>query len=129
MAENILDYTYGKKGYKDVRDICNEILMKYDNSMSNEEGDSRSGYVYILKNGGRQEYKIGISDSIPKRGMQLSTLSPENLELIHSIKATSPKAVERFLHDKFNSKRIQGEWFNLSTSDIKWIKKWNGNVL
>ena len=49
-----------------MRDICNEILMKYDNSMSNEEGDSRSGYVYILKTEVDKNIKSGLAIVYPK---------------------------------------------------------------
>lgn len=64
--------------------------------------DSISGY-----------YKIGKSIAPSKRIQHLSSGSP-NLTVLMSCKEN----IETKLHRKFSSKRIKGEWFNLSECDL-----------
>ena len=45
-------------------------------------------------------------------------------DLIHSIKTNDPSGIEAYWHKRFEAKRMQGEWFNLSSADIKAFKRW-----
>jgi hypothetical protein len=78
------------------------------------------GYVYVIQAG--PYYKIGVSRKVSRRIRQLSTLPPFDLELVCTIKTDDMFALERTLHEKFSSKRINGEWFSLSDSDVQFIK-------
>jgi hypothetical protein len=43
-------------------------------------------------------------------------------ELLHMFRCEDVRHTERVLHDLFRSKRIEGEWFALTESDVEWIK-------
>jgi hypothetical protein len=79
------------------------------------------GYVYLIGTS-NQEYKIGWS-LIPERRI-LSVQSPTRAdkEMLHMFRCADVKRIERVLHDLYRCKRIQGEWFALTESDVEWIK-------
>ena len=75
--------------------------------------------VYLIK-GDRDNYKIGYGNPMD-RLKTLQTGNPYKLQLI----ACCPggKGLETKFHDKYNSKRINGEWFVLKQKDIDDIMK------
>lgn len=80
-----------------------------------------SGWIYILKSSSGH-YKIGRTKYLQNRLSQLQTGSPISLKFVHSIKTQDMKALESELHHRFASKRVRGEWFNLSPEDVEYIK-------
>jgi hypothetical protein len=81
------------------------------------------GTVYLIKS--RNLYKIGATDhrSAATRLAALSVGSPTALRLIHEIPNETPYALERLLHQRFEDKRVRGEWFRLCPADVKWVKE------
>lgn len=81
----------------------------------------KSNFVYLIgaPNG---LIKIGITGDVYRRLKVLDTASPVELNLIFSFESDNANIIELELHQIFAIKRIKGEWFNLSTDDIKWIK-------
>jgi prophage antirepressor-like protein len=75
--------------------------------------------TYLMRDTLRGFCKIGKSKN-PK--IRESTLQAElpTVELLHVI----DKDIEAYLHKKFASKRLRGEWFDLSQSDINYIKSY-----
>lgn len=59
-----------------------------------------------------------------RRGNELKIQLPENLDLIHEIKTDDPSGIEAYWHRRFEAKRMQGEWFDLNSTDIKAFKRW-----
>jgi hypothetical protein len=86
------------------------------------ETKNRSGVVYLLKIKDDDQYKIGVSTKFKKRYDKLSTLMPFELETVNLIKSNDIYNLEESLHNKFEDKRINGEWFELSSKDVKYIK-------
>ncbi len=75
------------------------------------------GYVYLISDG--SNYKIGMTKNHPdKRLKQLQTGSAYKLNIVGSGYYDNAKNAERSFHNQFRSKRIGGEWFNLTGSDI-----------
>lgn len=75
--------------------------------------------VYIIRC--HNQYKIGTtSSSIQNRLMGLQVGNPYELEIVFCIKNKESKSMEKKLHDKFKhtSKRVRGEWFELTTEDF-----------
>jgi TetR/AcrR family fatty acid metabolism transcriptional regulator len=78
------------------------------------------GFVYLLRGG--DYYKIGRSEDVDKRIIQLASQLPFELELVHVIETDDVFLVEKLLLERFASKRTRGEWFALDDGDVAWIK-------
>jgi hypothetical protein len=66
-------------------------------------------------------YKIGRSKNPKIRETTLQSEKP-TIEMIFSVE--SKMSDEKVLHDLFKNKRIRGEWFDLSGSDINTIREY-----
>jgi hypothetical protein len=77
--------------------------------------------VYIVTDG--TNFKIGYTnEDIQCRINNLQTGNPKRLTIVHAMDGGRP--LEKLLHKIFDSKRLSGEWFNLSEDDLKIIKEW-----
>ena len=77
------------------------------------------GFVYLLTND-YAHYKIGITTrTIEKRLRELQTGNSEKIEVVKFYKTEHYFALESWLHRKFGVKRLEGEWFELTSEDIK----------
>ena len=122
MAIKISEYAE-KKGYDDVVKICQPIIESPEEEQEEDEsGGVAVGAVYLFKHG--KYYKIGKTNDTVRRGNELKIQLPENLDLIHEIKTDDPSGIEAYWHRRFETKRMNGEWFDLTSSDIKAFKLW-----
>jgi len=80
----------------------------------------KKGYVYLVKFG--NIYKIGSAINVNKRMSGLLVANPF-LQLHTTIELLGFELVERILHKAFLSKKVAGEWFNLTEDDFKRIPK------
>ncbi|MBU6431225.1 MAG: GIY-YIG nuclease family protein [Patescibacteria group bacterium] len=122
IAEKISEYAK-QKGYNDIVELCRTII---ENSNERKDLDNSKiqslGEVYLFKSG--RYYKIGKTNDTVCRGNEIRIQLPEKMDLIHSIKTDDPSGVETYWHKRFESKRMQGEWFDLGSADIKAFKRW-----
>lgn len=81
----------------------------------------KEGYVYLVKSVSGH-YKIGKSINPHDRIRTFGVKLPFEVEIIHTIKSLQYHALEKFLHAKFDDKRVNGEWFNLSDDDVDYVK-------
>lgn len=80
------------------------------------------GYVYILYARRNRLFKIGMTRRDPeKRLKDLQTGMPDQLVFVFLIQAKYPEALENELHIQFADKRLNGEWFSLSKSELQLI--------
>ena len=79
------------------------------------------GYLYVAKMG--EYYKIGISKN-PTQRLKKFTQLPFMLKTILCECVPNYQEVEKELHEIFNQKRLQGEWFALEEKDIEFIKNY-----
>jgi DNA-binding PadR family transcriptional regulator len=79
------------------------------------------GYVYLIKDL-LGHTKIGYTKNIKERLEQLKRIKKSELFLIHLLKTSDMVTLESFFHKKFDSKRVEGEWFKLNQADIEYIK-------
>jgi len=124
MVQKILNYCKGKSGYEDVIETCTEVLassQKEEEKIDSEEAESQFGYVYLMKSG--RYYKIGKSNCVERRNYEIGVKSPEEPKLIHRIKTDDPSGIEAYWHKRFENKRKRGEWFGLSSSDVKVFRR------
>lgn len=124
LAIKVIEYCKDKDGYEDVIQLCELVI---ENSSKTEKVDDSDieqsiGAVYLFKHG--KYYKIGKTKDTVRRGNELKIQLPENLDLIHEIKTDDPSGVELYWHRRFDLKRMNGEWFDLSSAEIKAFKMW-----
>lgn len=75
-------------------------------------------YVYLMYNRIDNRYKIGRSKDAIYRERTLQSQQPDII-LIEAWEA--PPKVEKELHRRYKDKRVRGEWFDLSESDLNEI--------
>jgi Meiotically Up-regulated Gene 113 (MUG113) protein len=85
----------------------------------------KPGYIYVLKSG--PYYKIGYADDVEQRMKTVgASVKPDGLvepiEFLFSFETSSKMIAERMLHDYFASKRVKGEWFELSDHSVETLR-------
>jgi len=78
------------------------------------------GCVYVIRSGDSDAYKIGWTarESYPvKRLHELQIGNPDPLGVVLVLPCQMPRG-DRFVHRLFGPKRIHGEWFRLTATDL-----------
>lgn len=81
---------------------------------------SPKGYVYLIKCS--KFYKIGATVQLFDRMRTLQKSNPYMLDIVNVIETDGwmwATEVEQYLHQIFDHRRIHGEWFLLSTAEIR----------
>ncbi|MBI2590231.1 GIY-YIG nuclease family protein [Candidatus Berkelbacteria bacterium] len=121
-ADKVLEYAE-KKGHADIVKLCTSVIEQHSKIEINDVGSGEIvGAVYLFKHG--KYYKIGKTNDTVRRGNELKIQLPESLDLIHEIKTDDPSGIEAYWHRRFEVKRMNGEWFDLNSADIKAFKRW-----
>lgn len=125
-AAHILAYCESNPGYDDVAALWKQIPTAEpageDEEVENTAG--AAGYVYLLKHGARREYKIGRTNNPLRREGELGIQLPEKLQPVHYIQTDDPPGIEAYWHTRFADKRKEGEWFALTSQDVRAFKRW-----
>ena len=79
------------------------------------------GHVYLLKH--EKVYRIGKSIDASRRYKEIKVQMPYKTAEVHVIETDDPSGIEAYWHNRFKDKRLEGEWFKLSASDVKAFKK------
>ena len=122
-ARRVVDYCEAQDGLEDIADIARPFAA----SLSPDDKDptppqfDNYGYVYLMKSG--KYYKIGRSISAEKRTYEIQLQLPEELKLVHEIKTDDPVGIEAYWHKRFSNKRVRGEWFSLTSQDVKTFRR------
>lgn len=87
-----------------------------------------NNFLYILRNGKTQEYKIGITSNLNRRISELQTGCPHELTIVKLWQHYQRKTIEKYervLHRYYKEYRIRsnGEWFKLPKSEIEKLCK------
>lgn len=77
------------------------------------------GYVYLMSMG-QGLVKIGRAVSVEARLREFEVANPL-LTIIYSKAVSDARAIESALHRKWRAKRFKGEWYSLTSSDVKEI--------
>jgi hypothetical protein len=79
--------------------------------------------IYVIKHKGESSvHKIGKSADFHQRFEMIQSYNAAELEVVLVRKTRLNSYLEKILHFKFNSKKIRGEWFDLSEKDITCLK-------
>lgn len=84
------------------------------------------GSVYLLGDWEKiGVYKIGVTrGDVNKRIKKLQTGNSGEIYLVSHYETDFPFLMEKMLHDKFFSKNVRNEWFELSDEDAVAFKKY-----
>ncbi len=125
MVEKVLNYCKANNGFDEIIKICQPLIASLkakDESIENLNDDSKEiGHVYLLKHD--KVYKIGKSIDASRRYKEIRTQMPYKTDEIHVIETDDPSGIEAYWHNRFKDKKLEGEWFKLSTHDVKAFKK------
>ena len=121
-ATKILNYCATRTGYDDVLALCAPLAkLPQDVEADDAKSEQALGFVYLMKSG--RYYKIGRSNAAGRREYELAIQLPEKLKTIHSIRTDDPPGIERYWHRRFETKRKNGEWFDLNPLDVKAFRR------
>ena len=85
-------------------------------------------YLYLVYNSVSNLTKIGITENIERRVLQLTNACGDQLDLVTYIKTGIAPELERLLHVMFSCRRTHGEWFRLTEDDIRLIQRITGTM-
>lgn len=82
--------------------------------------EQQKGCVYFFRHIGLSPVKIGYStnESPINRFNQFKTYAPYGSEILGFIQTKESKELEYKLHTKYASKRIAGEWFEITEEEV-----------
>lgn len=125
QVARLIAYCEASPGFGDVLTIAaraaeakSGIASPLPDDLANREA---AGYVYLLRAG--PHFKVGRSVSFERRSRELAIQLPERAETVHVIHTDDAVGIEAYWHRRFESKRKNGEWFALSTQDVKAFKR------
>lgn len=99
------------KKTEDILDIS--PIIKYD---------KRLGFIYVIYSP-KLKFKIGSSKSIHSRTKIFNVKLSVKWDFHNIYMSNKYKKLEKALHQLFDGKRIEGEWFDLNQKDLKTIEK------
>ena len=121
LAQALLNYAYENNLQKIIPFCQNEIKNEEDFSIIDTSEPDEFGSVYLYKAGGN--YKIGRTNNMKRRNREIQLQLPYEAELIHRITTDDPIGIEKYWHDRFSEKRLNGEWFKLNSKDVKAFRR------
>ncbi len=121
LLEAVAAYCRNTMGFEDVLALCVERGKISTSSLSTKrEPRVMTEFVYLMKSG--PHYKIGRTNSVGRRGSELTIKIPVPPKTIHSIETDDPIGVEAYWHKRFADKRGGGEWFRTIARGCKGIQ-------
>ena len=121
VMDCILEYVHGVflqyiNPYSECNILCRDYILNSNNTDS---------YVYFIRNKDSGLTKIGKTCNLKRRLSQLKGyalqcgVKPQKLSYIAIIHCCgSNTKMEKYAHSYFDSKRVMGEWFNISDKQI-----------
>ena len=123
--QKIIEYCQGKSEFNDIILHCTAVAKPTRKEPDSTNSASENvGYVYLIRHGTRNEYKIGRTNNPIRREGELRIELPEKVQPIHYIETDDPAGIENYWHSRFAGKRKEGEWFLLTAEDVRAFKKW-----
>jgi len=106
---------------KKIRDVYYGFTPKPVRPPKARPEKSRHGFVYLLRSD-TGYWKIGRTVNPASREKTFGVKLPFVVRFEHLIETNDMIALELRLHNHFSKKRVDGEWFDLSSEDTAYIK-------
>mgnify|MGYP000179396772 CR=1 FL=1 len=107
--------SYFKNMISEDKDYFSLFTEMFNYSKSKRE----KAYLYLMHELTTGFYKIGVSKEPRQRERTLQSQKPDiNMLYTHQFEKQKAFFIERKLHKLFNSKRVRGEWFDLTHDDL-----------
>ena len=118
LLERLVQYCQTHGGYADVLRMCGNIPQGRGASEAENPDASMNqiSFVYLMRSG--RFYKIGKTTSRGRREYELALQLPEKPSAVHVIRTEDPSGIEEYWHKRFETRRKNGEWFDLSAADV-----------
>jgi len=134
LIRHLAQYCHDHAGYDDVVRLCEEYVSQTQQASADEsesstkENEESFGFVYLMKSGKGNLYKIGRSKSIARRASNLRGQLPEKLKIIDVIQTDAPNGMEAYWKKRFAAKRLRNEGiltecFELDSADVAAFKR------
>jgi len=112
--------------FADVAALIPEVPDEHQRVVELPEDDADDpqpvpGYVYLFRSG--KFHKIGRSNHHGRRAYEIALQLPEKLEVVHTIETDDAVEIERYWHQRFEGRRRNGEWFQLTKADVAAFKR------
>jgi Meiotically up-regulated gene 113 len=122
VAVKVIEYCRQHTGFDDVLQVCEARALQAEDSEPQTRDDvDQFGFVYLLKSG--RYYKIGKTNAAGRRERELAIQLPEKANMVHVIKTDDPAGIEAYWQRRFESRRKNGEWFELGGADVSAFKR------
>jgi len=115
------DWAVDRSKWQDVVQLCNSGCAP-EGPLGKRIAKEPAEYVYLIKCG--RFHKIGRSNSPGRREYEVALQLPEEPRTVHLIKTDDAGGVETYWYNRFKDKRTRGEFFELSTDDVRAFKRW-----
>jgi hypothetical protein len=124
LLKAVAAFCHAHTGFDDVLGFCEGAVnvQNNDDPRNERKPKTTTGFVYLMKSG--PHYKIGRTNSLARREWELGIKIPVPPRTIHYVETDDPVGVEAYWHERFEAKRGEGEWFNLSAEDVMAFKRW-----
>ncbi|HEY9610480.1 GIY-YIG nuclease family protein [Allocoleopsis sp.] len=114
------------KEYRDVNEIPGCVYASpyrfYPQQPINKD------FLYVFKRIRDSIYKIGVTGNLRSRAMAVACNCGSHLELVAHLDTDEAYIIEQELHERFNHKRLPGEWFELDDNDLARIRTFLSDV-
>lgn len=121
LVAALLAYAQAQPACEDVAAILAPLVTEPPAEPDSDDGPAESGFVYLLKSG--RYYKIGLTRDLTQRQRTLKIQLPDPATEVHVIATDDPRGIERYWHTRFADRRKNGEWFELTRSDVAAFKR------
>lgn len=121
VVRQLLTYCQSRTGFEDVVLLCEAYCVPKSATDEYIPNKVVEGFVYLVKSG--RFYKIGRSNATGRRTYELDLQLPEKTKTVHVIRTDDPAGIEAYWHRRFDSKRKNGEWFQLAGEDVAAFKR------
>ena len=122
LLARLIKYARDHPGHDDVLALCS-AQADLGQAPASTVPTPAFGSVYLLKGPGSR-YKIGRTNAFGRRRRELAIQLPFETRKVHVIETDDPEGVEAYWHQRFASRRINSEWFELQAEDVAAFKRW-----